>query len=123
MNATIRAGGSYTFETPDTGPTSIGWADVAASAQLEGYGVLRWRSSGLPDFEATVPMDTNVSFLAASYGAGRYGPEWLMIPFDNTNGFQTGLAVVVEGQPQPNNGISIITFDESGNFLKSGMDV
>ena len=48
---------------------------------IKGYGVFRQRVEGRPDYEATVP------FVAAWY-------PYVALPFDNTGGFVTAMAVV-----------------------------
>jgi hypothetical protein len=65
-----------------TSSVSIGWADVQSSAaSLRGYAVFRLRSSGFPDLEGTVQLETGTPSSS------------LTLVYDNTDGFETGFAV------------------------------
>ena len=55
--------------------------EIEASGPLNGYAIFRQRLPGLPDSEATTPLETIASSSMAFF-------------FDNVAGFQTGIAVV-----------------------------
>src|SRR5262249_22772706 len=81
VTMTILANQSIDIETASLGASiNVGWADVQASGPLEGYAVFESTPPAGPSSEGTVPLDTRLS---AS----------LVLPYDNTNGLQTGVAL------------------------------
>ena len=83
----------------------VGWADVQASATgaLAGFSIFRLRQIGVPDSEGSTVLDTRaVSSVILSY--------------DNSNGFQTGLAIANQG---PASTVMMTIRDESGAILGS----
>jgi len=97
-----------------------GWATLATmdrSADLPGatmvtdriggVGIFRQRVSGRPDFEAVVPFSP-------------VNENKLVMPFDNRNGFSTGIAWLNPdfGFPAP---LEVIIRDASGNLLRQDM--
>jgi hypothetical protein len=74
-------GGSRTIETGAMADlTSVGWGELTAPNSVGGYAVFRQRIEGRPDQEATVPLAS---------ATGRFA-----LPFDNTPGFVTAMALV-----------------------------
>jgi hypothetical protein len=81
----------------DTGTLSTnveGWADVHSNGALTGFAVFRWAPQGLTSgpgittpWEGTVPLQTTLS------------SSTVIVPFDNTNGFATGLALGISIHP------------------------
>ena len=68
--------------------TVEGWADVLSGAAVSGFAIFRYAPQGLTPgpgvatpWEATVPMQSQLS------------PSTMILPFDNTNGFATGVAL------------------------------
>ncbi len=83
---------------------SVGWADVFASDPLEGYAVFGQGQGGAQSSEATVPLDTRLS-------------SSLILPYDNTSGLRTGIALANQSaSPQT---ISIAALSQSGTTLAS----
>jgi len=79
---TIPVGGVQFIETAGSATElSQGWAELISSNRMGGAGIFRQQVSGRPDFEASVPLATAVN-------------ATLSMPFDNTNGFVTGVALV-----------------------------
>ena len=98
----LQALGSVTLKTAGTSsPLVEGWARLACdstllfcvySSHIAGSVIFRRSIPGQPDFEAVVPFDDNSS-------------SHLALPFDNTNGFLTGLALT-----NPTNSQAVVTF-------------
>src|SRR5262249_45309793 len=90
--------------TSASGPLGVGWADVLANGALSGYLTFGVTSSGVPPSEGTVPLDARLS-------------TSLILPYDNTGGAQTALAVANQtATPQT---ITVTLFDQSGAQLTS----
>ena len=82
IDLSMQARGSAVLQTEaSTSSVSLGWAEIEASGPLNGYAIFRQRLPGLPDSEATTPLETIASSSMAFF-------------FDNVAGFQTGIAVV-----------------------------
>jgi hypothetical protein len=90
-----------TFGSP-TGTTAVGWAFVDADPQVTGFAVFRQQVPNRPDFEATVPFETQLF-------------QILNVPFDNRSGFQTGVALVNDGNAAAN--ISVAVLDNTGRVI------
>ena len=86
---------------PDSSASSVseGWADVLATGPLSGYSTLALNVAGLPELSATVPLDSR---LLSS----------MMLPFDNTRGNQT--AVAVSNQSSTTQTATLIVLDQNG---------
>ena len=96
---------SFVIETEAaTSSVMVGWADVRTSGPLIGYGIFRQRTAGLPDSEGTVLLDTQPS-------------STFKVPYDNTSGFQTGIALA--NQSSVTVMISVTIRDDKGNALVS----
>ena len=82
IDLSMQARGSAVLQTEaSTSSVSLGWAEIEASGPLNGYAIFRQRLPGLPDSEATTPLET-------------IAPSSVAFFFDNVAGFQTGIAVV-----------------------------
>jgi hypothetical protein len=98
----INSNGSYTVSVDSAAPsTAVGWANIQASGPLYGHAIFRWRSPSGTDSEGTATMETAASSL--------------LLPFDNTNGFRTGLAVANPTSAPVFLGLTV--FDESGQLI------
>ena len=102
---TIAANGSVVIETGVAVPrTLVGWADVQARGAVTGYAIFRFNSPAGALSEGTVPLDTAESLSMA-------------LPYDNTRGFQTGLALVNQSSTDS---IFIATlYNDAGSELAS----
>jgi hypothetical protein len=69
------------MHTPGTSAsTSVGWAQIIVSPGIVGYAIFTQRIPGRSDQDGTAP--------------GGASAERILVPFDNTAGFVTGLALV-----------------------------
>jgi uncharacterized protein (TIGR03118 family) len=83
-------------------PLMVGWADVLANGPLSGY--LAFQATSPLDSQGTVPLDARLS-------------NTMLIPFDNTGGFQTGIALASQsGTAQT---VTVTLFDQNGTQLSS----
>jgi hypothetical protein len=75
-----------------------GWVDVLSSGALSGFAVFRYAGAS----EAAVPLQSQIG-------------TSISLPFDNTGGYSTGVAIVnLSGSPAS---ISATVWDENGNQL------
>jgi hypothetical protein len=86
----VPANGSATVETegPAAAAPMTGWADVQTTVlpgTLSGFSIFRLRRTGIADSEGTVVLDTRTA-------------TSLVLGYDNTGAFQTGLALANEGK-------------------------
>jgi uncharacterized protein (TIGR03118 family) len=93
----IQSGGS-------TGPVGLGWADVLAAGTGALSGYLTFEASSPLDSQGTVPLDSRLS-------------TSLLMPFDNTNGYQTGFALA--NQSSAAQTITVTLLDQNGLQLSS----
>lgn len=100
-------GGSRVIETEGTSETLLqGWGELESSLKVSGMAVFRSRAAGRNDSEAVVPF------------CSRYDNRFLL-PFDNTSGFVTSVALVNPGSS--GTATVFITFrDELGRPLLTG---
>ncbi|MBI5083917.1 MAG: hypothetical protein HZB13_04895 [Acidobacteria bacterium] len=81
-NLTIPPGSSITLESAGASPTvQSGWAEVVTDQWVTGLAVFRQSLPGRPDQEAAVPVNVAT-------------PNRLLLPFDNTGGFTTSVALI-----------------------------
>jgi hypothetical protein len=104
----IPTNGSVVIATPGTSTSLLqGWAqlDSLATDRVGIMAVFTQRIAGRPDYEATVPASTAVEFDS-------------VMPFDNTNGFVTGVVLL---NPTETGSITttVTIFDESGTSLRT----
>lgn len=77
----ILPGTSRTFRTAGLSPTAqVGWADVKTDQWVTGFATFRQVVPGRPDQEAAVPVNVGT-------------PRRLVLPFDNTAGYTTTVAL------------------------------
>jgi len=91
------------------GPLVTGWSVIAydsANVRLGGYAIFRQRNAGRPDFEALVPL------------SGFDDDEFVM-PFDNTAGSSTAMAIVNPGGTLTSN-VTAIVRDVQGRTIGTG---
>ena len=89
--------------TPNPSASSVwGWADVEASAPLNGFAILRSTPTNDKPSEATVPLQTSF-------------PSSLILPYDNTAGYVMGVALVNLATGSAN--LNATIWDDSGNGL------
>lgn len=80
QNLTLPAGGTLFLHTSGTaGATTAGWAQMTAGSSVAAYAIFTERVAGRQDQDATA---------AAAASATR-----VLVPFDNTNGFLTSIAI------------------------------
>jgi hypothetical protein len=79
LPSSIPAGSSIFLHTPGTGALAQGWAQVQATAGVEAYVIYTYTANGR-DQDATAPAVSSASRI--------------LVPFDNSNGLVTALAVV-----------------------------
>jgi hypothetical protein len=97
---TIPVGGSVTLFTRGVGlETSQGWAELSTTNKVGGLSVFRQAVPGRPDQEAAVPLTTSLSHF--------------VLPFDNTEGFVTAMALVNTSGTIPAS-VSVVIRDEAG---------
>ncbi len=112
LTGPIPAGGSITIDTADLDSTTVqGYAIVAAmdpTSMLTGLAVFRQRVSGRPDFEAVVPISP-------------YDEVEFAMPFDNRNGFSTGIAIANpdDGEGAPSSTLTFQFNDPDGKLIST----
>jgi hypothetical protein len=104
----IAPGGTISFLLYDQGgpTTKTGWSYLsytATNVRLGGYAIFRQKNTGRPDFEALVPL------------SGLDDSEFVM-PFDNTAGFQTAMAIVNPGSNYTSN-VTVTVRDTEGRTV------
>jgi len=85
-----------------TSATVTGWADIASLKPFAGFAIFRQRGQDGRDSEGTAPLE----------GTGLPG---LILPYDNSGGFSTGIAVVNTGTDRAN--LIAVVRDENGLVL------
>jgi uncharacterized protein (TIGR03118 family) len=102
VNVTLTPNDSIVIESDGFAATGVGWADVQATGALSGYLTFALIGPGGSDSEGTVSLDT------------RLLPS-LLLPYDNTSGFQTGVALANQsGTAQT---ITVTLIDQNGAQL------
>jgi hypothetical protein len=87
-----------------TSTIAVGWADIQATGPLTGFLTFGESSSGGPAPEGTVSLDTRLS-------------TSLLLPYDNTNSNQTGLAIA--NQSSTAQTFTVTVLDQNGTQLSS----
>jgi hypothetical protein len=104
VNLTLTPNGSVVIQTNLSTPLSQGWADVQATGSLTGYSTFGVNTAGITPAEGTVNLDSRLSTA-------------LIVPYDNTNGAQTALALA--NQSAAAQTIMVTLFDQNGAQLSS----
>lgn len=84
LTGTLGPGASVVFETSGQGALAQGWGELTYDTnvgRIGGFGVFRQSVAGRPDFEAVAPLSSLFD-------------KVLILPYDNTGGFTTGVACV-----------------------------
>ena len=83
VNRTLGPGATLLIESeaPVSSSILVGWAEVLSSAPVFGFSIFRQRGQDGRDAEGTAPLQSITS-------------SSLVLPFDNTAGFATGVALV-----------------------------
>ncbi len=105
VNLTLTPNESIVIESnATTSSINVGWADVRATGSLNGYSIFALSLPGVPDSEGTVPLDGRLS-------------NSLTLPYDNTNSYQTGLALANQSSSAVT--VTAILLDSNGIQLAS----
>lgn len=108
ISGTAPAGGISILETTGKDADALNAASAtlksAPPGTVTGFTILRERAKGGPDFETSIPL------VPSSVG------KWT-IPFDNTAGFSTGVALAVSCLGQGSAPFSVLAFDEAGKQI------
>ena len=104
-NISIVPGKAYTVQTAPQNDLSQGWAEVISNQPVDGFAVFRQSVPGRPDQEAAVPVNLS-------------GPARFLMPFDNTNGFHTTMAIANLSDTQPT-GIAVAFRDVQGKAIST----
>jgi hypothetical protein len=105
VNVTIASNNLVVIESEASSPSvAAGWANVEASAPLNGYAIFRSRTPGVPDSEGTVALDS--------------GSTSLSLPYDDTIGFRTGLALANTSASSAS-AVTVLLLDQNGVQLAS----
>jgi hypothetical protein len=107
-NTTLAIGGGLGLA-----PNVEGWIDLLGTSAVSGFAVFRYAPGGLAEgasgfvtpWEGTVPLQSQVSL------------STMTLPFDNTNGFATGIAIGSLSASAAT--ITATFFDVNGNALGS----
>jgi hypothetical protein len=98
LDQVIASNTTLVVATGASASTVQGWADVLSSGALSGFAVFRYAGAS----EAAVPLQSQI-------GAS------ISLPFDNTGGYSTGIAIVNLSSWQAN--ITATVWDENGTQL------
>ena len=100
-----------------TAPLAVGWADVVTSASVRGQGIYRTRIPGKPVSEAAVPLlvrEPSLCIIPQPNSTAVF-PEALILPFDNTKGYVSSVALANTTTVAAS--LEIEFLDEAGNLL------
>lgn len=104
----IPAGGSRIIDTAGASPTlAQGWGQVITPGSVAGTAIFRQRLSTVRDAEGAVPLSLS-------------GMRQFVVPFDNTHGFVTAIALANE-DPSQSTAVSVTLRDLNGVFLGNGI--
>jgi hypothetical protein len=107
LTAMIPVGGSRTIQTDGLATdVTVGWAELISSNSVGGTAIFGLQIAGQPDSEAAVPITS---------GADRR----FLLPFDNSPGFATGIAVA-NPSASASATVSVVFRDPSGNLTGIG---
>lgn len=101
IERTIDARGTLLFETAsNSSSTATGWADIFSSGEVTGYAIFKQQNHDGIVSEGTVPLE-------------RSPTQSFVLPFDNTAGFTTGVALATTSEANSNSVTATIR-DEQG---------
>jgi hypothetical protein len=104
----LAVGATATFETTGRGDLVTGWAEIETpigNYEVGGMAVVGTTGiPGRPDFEATIPAWHSIEHEG-------------VLPFDNTKGYVTGVALLNPGSYSTAK-MPVTIYDESGNVLR-----
>ena len=102
--ATIGPNATVLIETVNQTSATVlqGWAEVLGSEPVSGFAIFRYVGSGGSASEGTVPLQTTF-------------PSSLVLPYDNTSGFVTGMAMANLSTSAAN--ISATIWDANGSQI------
>lgn len=103
ITGSLAPGAVAVLETTGQGPLAQGWAELTYdtdAGRIGGFGVFRQSVVGRPDFEAVVPLSNLFD-------------KTIVLPYDNTAGFSTGVACV-NGARTASATITAVFRDENG---------
>lgn len=102
--ATIGPNATVLIETVNQTSATLleGWAEVLGSGPVGGFAIFRYVGSGGSASEGTVPLQTTF-------------PAGLILPYDNTSGFVTGMAIANLSTSAAN--ISATIWDANGSQI------
>jgi len=104
----IPAGGSRIIDTAGLSPVlSQGWGQVITTGSVAGTAIFRQQLSSVRDAEGAVPLSLS-------------GMQQFVLPFDNTQGFVTAIALANE-DPSQATGVSVTLRDFNGVSLGNGV--
>jgi len=104
LNAAIGPYATVLIDSGSQDKTAVsGWAEVLSSAPIQGYGVFHYTSLKGIQSEGTMPLDTTFE-------------SSFLLPYDNVDGFQTGLALANLNASAPAM-IAATIWDEYGSQL------
>ncbi len=83
VERTVEPGATLLIESeaPASSATVVGWAEVVSAGPVSGFAIFRQRGLDGRDSEGTAPLESSKT-------------SSLILPFDNTTGFATGVALV-----------------------------
>ena len=103
----IPAGGSRIIDTAGLSPVlSQGWGQVITTGSVAGTAIFRQQLSSVRDAEGAVPLSLS-------------GMQQFVLPFDNTQGFVTAIALANE-DPSQATAVSVTLRDLNGVILGNG---
>ena len=108
VETTLAPGQTVIYETTSTGALDVGWASVTLGTtnnRITGFAIFRYRTAGAPDSEAIVNL-------------GNTSDQNLVMLYDQTSGFSTGLALVNPGAAPIT--LSAAIRDVSGTTIGTG---
>jgi hypothetical protein len=103
----IPVGGSRIIDTAGSSPVlSQGWGQVITTGSVAGTAIFRQQLSIVRDAEGAVPLSLS-------------GMQQFVVPFDNTQGFVTAIALANQ-DPSQATAVSVTLRDLNGTFLGNG---
>ncbi len=107
LTGTIQPGAIRIIKSTGTAAQlSTGWGSLSVTGAIGGTAIFSHQIPGQPDSEAAVPFSRSAS-------------PHLFMPYDDTPGYSTGIALTNPNQDQPAT-VSVSFLDDSGKNLGSG---